>query len=162
MTASPLSRAGLAVAAAGVLLLVGPGAAAGTACRAVQGTYVEHLVTGPDCGSPVGLCIAGTYRGAVRGPFDTTVTSLTSTRTGQVQLFTSASTVTASVAGRSGTLLINNAGAFSNADGLIVDLQTIVRGTGELDGASGSLRAGGTFTAADGGSSRWTGVICLP
>jgi hypothetical protein len=46
--------------------------------------------------------------------------------------------------------------------GEIVDLQTIVGGTGELSGASGSLSAVGNFTFADGGRSKFSGVVCLP
>ncbi len=78
-------------------------------------------------------------------------------------MFTSDSTVTARVAGRSRTLTVKNAGAFSSTNGgPIVDLQTIVGGTGELTGASGALRAQGTFSVTAGGHSRYQGTVCLP
>jgi Protein of unknown function (DUF3224) len=132
----------------------------------VSGEYTEHPVTGPDCTSPIGLCIAATYRGDVKGDAQARATSLVSTADSpitSVQLFTSDTTITGKVAGRSGTLVIKNAGAFaSTGDGSIVDLQTIVGGTGGLARATGALRAQGTFTFPDGGRSRYTGTVCLP
>ena len=117
-----------------------------------------------NCLSPVGLCIAGTYSGQLRGDFEGRATDILTTAdtaaTG-VAMFTSDSTITATVAGRSGSLIVKNAGAFSSA-GPIVDLQTIVRGTGGLTGATGALRAEGTFSATAGGHSRYEGMICLP
>jgi hypothetical protein len=78
-------------------------------------------------------------------------------------MFTSDSTINATVTGRSGTLIIKNAGAFASANGgPIVDLQTIVGGTDQLAGATGALRAEGTFSAATGGRSRYEGILCLP
>ncbi len=135
-------------------------------CFPVAGDYVEHAVTGPDCSSPVGLCIAATYRGAIRGDFEGRASSIVATAdtpTTSVQLFTTDSTINATLGGRTGTLIIKNAGAFSSADdGPIVDLQTIVGGTGDLAGARGSLRAQGTFSVATGGHSTYVGSVCLP
>jgi hypothetical protein len=66
------------------------------------------------------------------------------------------------VRGKEGTLLIKNAGAYRTVgDGDIVDVQVITGGTGELAGATGVLRASGTFV--DGaGESEYIGSICLP
>src|ERR1043166_3079756 len=51
-------------------------------------------------------------------------------------------------------------GAFRTTNaGEIMDLQTIVGGTGELAGASGILQAVGTFTSAAGGQSEYDGTI---
>lgn len=162
-----ISRTAVGIAAAGLVLLAAPqSAGAGVVCRDVEGSYDEHAVLGPDCASPVGLCIAGTYRGDIRGAFEgraTTLVPTADTPTTTVQLFTSDSSITATLAGRRGTLLIKNAGAFTgNPDGSIVDLQTVVGGTGGLAGASGSLRATGTFFFATGGRSTWKGTVCLP
>jgi hypothetical protein len=161
------ARPAVTLGAAAVVLLLAPGPAdASATCRSVEGSYVEHAVPGPDCLSPVGLCIAGTYRGDIRGEFSGQATSIVTTAdtpVTTVALFTSDSTIAARTGGRSGTLLVKNAGSFtSNPDGSIVDLQTIVGGTGGLVGASGSLRATGTFSFATGGRSTWAGVVCLP
>jgi hypothetical protein len=136
-------------------------------CARVSGTYVEHAVGGPGCTSTVGLCIAGQYTsGRLRGTFEGAATSITSTvdtPTTAVSLFTSTSRITASLRGRSGSLLIRNAGAFSSTPGgPIVDIQTIVGGTDGFTGASGSLRASGTFSLANGGASTYVGSVCLP
>jgi hypothetical protein len=59
-------------------------------------------------------------------------------------------------------LIIKNAGGFPSTNGgPIVDLPTTIGGTGELAGATGALRAEGTFSAATGGRSRYEGVSCL-
>ena len=56
---------GVAVAAA--LTLTAGQSAAASGCFTVSGRYTEHAVAGPECLSPVGLCIAGTYRGDISG-----------------------------------------------------------------------------------------------
>jgi hypothetical protein len=141
----------VAVGALATILLPAASAQATTGCRQVSGDYVERPVTGPDCASPVGLCIAATYRGDIRGEAQARATSITPTAdtpTTSVQVFTSDSTITGKVAGRSGALIVNHADAFSSTGGgPIVDLQAIVGGTGRLTGATGALRAQGTFTA---------------
>lgn len=160
-----VGRSAIGLGAASLALLVASAAPsqAASACRDVRGSYVEHA-TGENCTSPVGLCIAGTYSGQVRGDFRGAATSISTTAdtpaTGAA-VFTSDSTIDATVGGRSGTLIIKNAGVFA-ASGPIVDLQTIVGGSGGLSGATGALRAEGTFSATDGGGSRYEGTICLP
>ncbi len=113
----------------------------------------------------VGLCIAGTYRGDISGAFSrsaTTVTPTADTATTSVLAFTSDSTITGAVRGNRGTLIVKNAGVFTTlSDGSIVDLQTIVGGTGKLVGARGFVRASGTFSAADGGTSDYEGSVCV-
>jgi hypothetical protein len=160
----------VAVAAAAMLsvLLVLMGTASSHAeatCHSVDGTYREQDASGPGCTSPVGLCITGRYQGDITGPFAGQATALlptADTPTTGVILFTSDSTIDARVGHRTGTLIIKNSGAFRTiADGSIVDLQTIVGGTGDFTGATGALRAEGTFTTADGGRSRYTGTICV-
>lgn len=164
MIRSRFVRPALGLGAASVALLVGSAAPseAASGCRDVRGFYVQHG-TSENCTSPVGLCIAGTYSGQIRGDFFGAATSITTTAdtaTTGAAMFTSDSTIDATVGSRSGTLVIKNAGAFA-ASGPIVDLQTIVGGTGELLGASVALRAQGTFSAADGGRSQYEGTVCL-
>jgi hypothetical protein len=148
------------------LILTAANASAQASCKTVIGHYVEHAVT-ENCNSPAGLCIAGEYSGIIKGNFEGAATTLAPTQdmppTG-VLLFTSDSTIHATVMGKSGDLIIKNAGAFySTGNGEIVDLQVITEGTGELAGARGALRASGTFDFATGmGESEYIGTICLP
>ena len=78
--------------------------------------------------------------------------------------FTSDTVAHVSVRGRSGDLVIKNAGVFQpTGNGDIVDLQTITGGTGDLAGATGAIRASGTFSPVTfSGSSDYEGQICLP
>lgn len=156
--------AGVAAGAASVLLLGGT-ADADLACRSFSGRYAEQLV--PDgCISPFGLCIDARYTsGPLHGTFRGVVTSLVSTAdtpTTTVVLFTTDTVATVEGWGMSGTLIIKNAGSFATAGrGDVVDLQTIVGGTGDFVGASGAIRASGTFDPATGaGTSRFVGSIC--
>ena len=154
---------GVAVVAA--LALTAGQSAAESGCFKVSGRYSEHAVSGPECRSPVGLCIAGTYRGDISGSFSgsaNAVTPTADTPTTSVLTFTSDSTITGAVKGKRGTLIVKNAGVFTTkSDGSIVDLQTIVGGTGKLAGAQGFVRASGTFSAADGGNSEYEGSVCV-
>ncbi len=122
------------------VLLLTSAAEAEAACRTVSGRYTERDAGGAGCASPVGLCIAGEYRGDVRGAFDGAATALiptADTTSSGVVLFTSDSTITAHIGNRSGTLVVKNAGA------------------------SGAIRASGTFV--DGaGTSEYTGTVCRP
>jgi len=153
---------GTAVVAA--LTLTAGQSSAGGRCFEVKGSYVEHAVTGPDCQSAAGLCFAGTYRGDIQGSFTGAASSILATAdtpTTTVSLFTSDSKITGKVKQWRGTLAIKNAGSFAAAgDGSIVDLQTVVGGTGQLVGATGQIRASGTFSFADGGRSQYVGTVC--
>jgi len=153
-------------AALGYALLAGGTSSAKARTIQVSGFYSEHAVTGPECTSPVGLCIAAEYRGGIRGALAGNASAIIATAdtpATDVSAFTSDSTLTATIRGRTGTLLIKNAGVFSSTDGgPIVDVQTVVGGTGDLAGASGSIRASGTFSFANGGRSEYTGTVVLP
>ena len=103
---------GVAVVAA--LTLTAGQSAAASGCFTVSGRYTEHAVTGPECRSPVGLCIAGTYRGDISGSLRgsaTTVTSTADTPTTSVLTFTSDSTITGAVKENRGTLVVKNSGS---------------------------------------------------
>jgi hypothetical protein len=146
------------------VLLLGSASHADPPCREVEGSYQERDTSGPGCTSPVGLCIAGQYRGDIKGAFAgqaSTIVPTADTATTGVLLFTSDSVIEARIGRRSGTLIIKNSGAFRTiADGSIVDLQAIVGGTGDFTGASGALRAEGTFTNGA-GESDYTGTVCV-
>jgi hypothetical protein len=136
-------------------------------CRDVNGHYAERAVAPTSCSSPVGLCIEGEFSGGIRGAFAVTATSLTPTAdtpTTAVVLFTGDGVIRARVGGKQGDLFFKSAGAFHTVgSGEIVDLQLITGGTGALTGASGALRASGTFDPVAGsGESEYTGMVCLP
>jgi hypothetical protein len=140
--------------------------AAGMRCRNLNGHYVEHAAAPGSCPSVVGLCIEGEYSGAIRGAFAVTATSLTPTAdtpaTGVVS-FTGDGTIHAR-GGKRGDLFFKSTGAFHTLGaGEIVDLQFITGGTGDFTGASGALRASGTFDPVAGsGESEYVGTVCIP
>ena len=167
MFTSPTTRRVTGLAVGGLaLLLAGSQTGAAERCVDVRGSYTEQLASGPDCTSPVDLCIEGTYRGSIRGDFSGAASALiptADTPTTGVVLFISDARIDAQIGDRNGELIIKNSGAFhTTGPGEIVDLQTIVGGTGELAEASGALRAEGTFTAEAGGRSTYVGTVCLP
>jgi hypothetical protein len=136
-------------------------------CRDVNGHYEEHSVDPGSCPSPVGLCIEGNFSGAIRGAFASTATSFTPTSDTPLTAvihFTGDGTVHATMGGRTGDLFFKSAGAFHTVDGGgIVDLQFISGGTGAFAGASGVLRASGTFDPIAGsGESEYSGRLCIP
>jgi hypothetical protein len=149
------------------LILVSASASADAQCRRVRGFYEEHAEDPTSCPSPVGLCIAGEYSGNIKGIFRATATSLTPTAdtpaTGVLH-FTGDGVINAQIRGKQGDLAFKSAGAFqSNDAGNIVDLQYITGGTDELAGASGVIRASGTFDPVTGmGESEYEGMICMP
>jgi hypothetical protein len=153
---------------AGVSLLVGltvasDGAVAAAArCRPVDGRFTLQPVTGPACLSPVGVCATGVYSGDIEGTSTFVGTSLiptADTPTTAVVLLTGDNTIHT----RRGDLLTKDAIVLrTTGDGDFAEVDTIVGGAGGLVGASGVLRAQGTFTAAAGGGGRYVGEVCVP
>jgi len=135
-------------------------------CRDVNGHYAEHSVAPSICPSPVGLCIEGEFSGGIRGAFASTATSFTPTADTPLTAvvpFTGDGIIHARIDGRRGDLFFKSAGAFHTIDkGEIVDLQYITGGTGAFAGASGALRASGTFDPIAGsGQSEYSGMVCI-
>src|SRR3954452_8493132 len=103
-TLSPRVTWGVGASTIVVLLAGAAPSSAAESCLRLRGSYVEHAVQGPDCRSTVGLCIAGTYSGQLRGAFEGRASSIVATadtQTTSVALFTSDSTITGEVQGRS-------------------------------------------------------------
>lgn len=152
-------RVAAVAAGAASMLLLGAAADAESACRSFSGSYSEQFAP-TDCTS---FCIAAQYTsGPLHGTFHGVVSMSENAGTQGVSLFTTDTVATVNGWGMSGTLTIENAGAFATGGrGDIVDLQTIVGGTGDFAGASGAIRASGTFDSITGtGTSRFTGTVC--
>jgi hypothetical protein len=134
-------------------------------CVQVAGFYEERAVTA-ECTSPVALCTAYHYRGALEADNFFTASSIVDTAdtpiTGVVFATGDSALTDVRVAGRRGTLAIKNAAVFhTTGDGELLDVQTIVGGGGELAGATGVIKTIGNFV--DGaGQSDFEGVVCLP
>jgi hypothetical protein len=156
----------LATLAAAIACLGANNLSADTQCRRVNGHYAEHAAAPTSCSSSVSLCIEGEFSGGIRGAFAVTATSLTATAdtpTTAVAHFTGDGVIHARVDNKHGDIFFKSAGAFHTAGrGEIVDLQVITGGTGPFTGASGALRASGTFDPVAGsGESEYTGSVCL-
>ena len=161
------TRLALLMLAGMALVLTATSLNAENQCRRVNGHYAERAAAPTSCPSPVGLCIEGEFSGGIRGAFAVTATSLpptADTPTTAVVLFTGDGVIHARIGGRHGDLVFKSAGAFHTiGSGEIVDLQFITGGTGALAGASGALRASGTFDPVAGsGESEYTGMVWLP
>jgi hypothetical protein len=147
------------VAAAALIMTTASVSASGT-CQKVQGHYNEHFVFGEPCTAE--LCVAGDYSGDIQGDFFASILTQMDGAVESVQIFTSNTVIHARIGGREGDLIIANSGAYSFG-GDIVDLQFITGGMGELEGASGAIRASGTFDFTNGtGRSDYEGNVCLP
>ena len=141
------------------LVLASSGAEA-AGCKKVSGKFTLTSVTGPTCSSPVEICADGSYSGGLAGPSAFTGTSLIQTvdtpTTGVVLL-----TGDNQIATKTGTLLTKDAIALrTTGTGDFAEVDTVISGTGEWAGATGTLRAQGTFTVAGGGSGDYVGQIC--
>lgn len=76
--------------------------------------------------------------------------------------FVADTVVHARLGGRTGDITIKNAGVNrTEGTGEIIDLQTIVGGTGNLAGATGAIQTFGTFVEGV-GRSEYSGTVCLP
>ena len=153
-----------AVLVAGVALFSSPAGKASAApkCKNVRGHVTSHTVT-EDCASPIGLCAAGQFYGAIRGELLLVATSLTPT---QDTPATGVYTYTADdvIKTREGDIYTKDAGALNLTPGSTGDdisIITITGGTGAYEGATGRLRASGTFSEA-GGEFSYEGELCTP
>jgi len=131
----------------------------------VSGFYDEQIVS-TGCTSVIGLCTTYRYQGnLVADNFFTaaTIVPTADTPITGVVFATGESILTnVHIAGKRGTLTIKNAAVFHTTDdGELLDVQTIVAGAGDLVGATGVIRAVGTFVNGA-GRSVFDGFVCLP
>ena len=145
-----------------VVLALTSGAFAAGKCQRVEGRFTLQPVSGPACMSAVGVCATGTYRGDLKGDSTFTGSSLTptvDTPTTGVVLLTGDNLIQTSA----GMLMTKDAIVLKTTGaGDFAEVDTIISGTGEWAGASGVLRAQGTFTPTAGGQGNYTGEICRP
>ncbi len=155
----------LAVVGLLVLMVSGNAADADPRCRVVLGS-LDLIPVSDSCASPVGVCGKGTFRGLLRGPYTSVLTSLVPTadtaQTGVV-LITGDTPLQARLGNKTGVINFKDSGAFhTTGDGEFAELFSIVSGTGDFTGATGTLFISGTFDFAAGGDGTYHGTICLP
>jgi len=132
-------------------------------CKQVRG-HLEETLVGAPCASPVGLCTVAQMFGAIQGEALFTASAIIASATPDVVFVTGDTVIVdAKLAGHRGTLTVQNAAAFrAGGEGDLADVQTVTGGTGDFEGATGSLRISGNFIIPTGGSSTYEGVVCLP
>ena len=137
-------------------------AAAAPKCKNVRGHVTSQTVT-ENCASPIALCAAGQFYGAIRGELLLVATSLTPTQdtpvTG-VYMYTADDVIKT----KEGDIYTKDAGALNltpGSSGDDISIVTITGGTGAYAGATGRLRASGTFSDA-GGEFSYEGELCTP
>lgn len=135
-------------------------------CQRVIGFVEETPLSGPSCLSPVGLCTQFTFRGVLRGDGMFTAATFIQTAdtpTTAVVFSTGDSVIRARIGARQGDLIVKPAAVYHTAgEGELLDIQTIVSGTGDFVGASGVLKVVGNFLFPDGGTSAYDGSVCTP
>ena len=112
------------------------------------------------CSSPIGFCTVGTARGVLNGEFVFTARRSVLSDTPGVVLFTGEIIFKT---GR-GEVRCQDAGAYNMGElesgpGPFASLCTITAGTGDWADATGHIRIQGTFSLAQGGNSRYEGLI---
>jgi hypothetical protein len=150
-----------------VALLLGSTPVHADSCHNVHGSASLKPVPAPHCPSPVGICGMGIFTGGLRGGYTSelfTLTPTADTDVTEVELFTAVTTMPAAHVGRwRGQLVLKEAGAFHVAGaGEFSELYSAAGGTGDFVGATGVLRAVGTFVDGIGGSIDYEGQICVP
>jgi len=124
--------------------------------RQAHGMLRSQVLTGPACGSPIGLCTAGRLTGTINGDFVFSATRLEPSDTPGVLFYTGHIVVQT----QKGEVRCQDAGSFQVvAPGAVADICTITGGTGDWAGVTGHIRIHGTFTFEDGGFSHYEGLI---
>lgn len=144
------------LAVVGALATFGSAALASEREQQVHGHLFSQVLAGPACTSPIGLCTAGRLTGVINGDFVFTATRLEPSDTPGIFFYTGNIVVQT----QRGEVRCQDAGAFGvNPPGPVADICTITGGTGDWAGVTGHIRIHGTFTFAEGGNSKYEGVI---
>ena len=148
-----------------ILLVVAAAATAGggytfasKAAQAHGSLRSQPLVEG--CTSPIGFCTVGRASGTINGDFVFTAFRSVPSDTPGVVLYTGEIVFQTS----RGELRCQDAGAYDigeleSGPGPFASVCTITGGTRDWAGATGHIRTHGTFTNAEGGNSRYAGLI---
>jgi len=142
------------------LLLVGSAAAA-PICKKINGKVTLQALPSSTCSSSISLCAGGKLSGDLAGTSSfvgTSQATTVDTSATSVILLTGDNTIYTSA----GTLLTKDAIVLqTTGQGNFGEVDTVVGGTGEWAGATGTFRAVGTF--AEGvGQGDYIGEICTP
>lgn len=153
----------------GALMLLSAGSvgvASGTAdahdlCLRVYGQISLTPTDPAGCGSAVGVCAVGELRGTLRGDSAFVGTSFVPT----VDIATTGAALLTgdnAIHTRRGTLYTKDAVVLRTVgEGEFSEIDTIVGGTGDFEGATGVLTAYGTYDAAAGGEGTYFGTVCV-
>ena len=140
--------------------------ATGDNCHKINSTLVGAFAIPPDCASPLGLCSHGQIIGGgiLNGTSQATLLSVAPSA--GLGSFVPASTISvvedSVITTAHGTLTLREIGIVDNANGDILSLLNVVGGTQRFEGATGSLRFTGKFTAPTEFAGDLSGEICLP
>ena len=160
-TARWIRLAVLSLSALLALLLVGSTAAAASTCKKINGKVTLQALPPSTCPSPISLCAKGSLSGDLAGSsafIGTSQAATVDTSSTAVILVTGDNTIQTSA----GTLLTKDAIVLQTTGaGNFGEVDTVVGGTGEWAGATGTFRAQGTF-AGGGGQGDYVGEICTP
>jgi hypothetical protein len=131
-------------------------------CKNLRGSFTLQAITGPACTSSVGICATGQFRGAISGDstfIGSSVIATADTPATGIVLVTGDNTIET----RRGTLKTRDAIVLkTTGQGDFAEVDTIVGGSNAWAGATGQLRAEGTFTASAGGQGSYRGEVCAP
>lgn len=166
MSAPPSPRASwirVLIGLAALLALVAvPGSAGATAaCKKVSGKVTLTPVTGVECLSPQGVCIAGVLSGSLNGTSRFSASSITATSdtpTTGVVVLTGGSDYALKDGGLTSldALLLRNTG-----NGDLSGIVTFIGSSGGLAGVTGSLQVQGFYLPDQGGgAAEYTGQLC--
>jgi hypothetical protein len=157
-----LSRLAFVGLVLGIALLLAGASALAAGCKKVSGKVALEAVTGSECPSSVDICATGSFSGGLSGASSfvgTAITATADTPTTGVVLLTGDTTLTT----KGGTLLTKDAIVLrTTGAGEFSEVDVIVGGTGEWAGATGTVQASGTFSAATGGNGSYSGEVCFP
>jgi hypothetical protein len=149
------------------LVLAASGAEAAPRCFEAFGVFKQRQIAGNPCNSPLRQCQVATFTGVLQGTALNSVTRVAGTPdfpiTG-VLGGTSDGEFEGRVLNRRGGLTVKYAALIDGVGrGDSVSMMTIIGGSGQLSGATGTLRFSTVFDleAAE-VSSKYEGQICLP